>query len=238
LNNANCNYTGTFNGTSAAAPTVSGVIALMLQANPTLTWRDVKHILAITARKVSPLQASIANTTYFSPSSIILEQGWFTNAANFSFHNYFGFGLIDATAAVNAAKSYVAGTLGVLKTVSVNASLGSTVLPVAISGTTKTFLVSGLSKVEQAEVMLYVGGGFIPYCNQVELVSPSGTKSILLNMDSSHTSTSVSGVRLLSNAFYGESASGVWSLKVINSCAAPTQSLSATTPQQLTIRGH
>jgi proprotein convertase subtilisin/kexin type 2 len=40
-----------FSGTSAAAPMVSGVIALMLNANPNLTWRDVKLILAKSARK-------------------------------------------------------------------------------------------------------------------------------------------------------------------------------------------
>ncbi len=41
-------YSG-FNGTSAAAPTVTGVIALMLEANPRLGWRDVKEILALSA---------------------------------------------------------------------------------------------------------------------------------------------------------------------------------------------
>ena len=50
--NSNCNYTSHFNGTSSAAPTVAGVIALMLDANPNLTWRDVKHILATTSAKV------------------------------------------------------------------------------------------------------------------------------------------------------------------------------------------
>ena len=35
--NANCNYHSAFNGTSSAAPTVTGVIALMLEANPNLT---------------------------------------------------------------------------------------------------------------------------------------------------------------------------------------------------------
>ncbi|MBO7941589.1 S8 family serine peptidase, partial [Streptomyces sp. S9] len=38
-----CNYVGTMNGTSAAAPTVSGVAALMLQANPKLSFRDVRY---------------------------------------------------------------------------------------------------------------------------------------------------------------------------------------------------
>jgi subtilisin family serine protease len=34
------NYTKTFTGTSAAVPQVSGVVALMLQANLSLGWRD------------------------------------------------------------------------------------------------------------------------------------------------------------------------------------------------------
>ena len=44
-------YTSRFNGTSASAPVVSGVIALMLEANPNLSWRDVQEILVRCARQ-------------------------------------------------------------------------------------------------------------------------------------------------------------------------------------------
>src|SRR4029077_20881623 len=39
----NTDYTSRFGGTSAAAPMVSGVIALMLQANPNLSFRDIEE---------------------------------------------------------------------------------------------------------------------------------------------------------------------------------------------------
>ena len=39
------------NGTSSSTPMVAGVAALMLQANPNLSWRDVRVILAKTARQ-------------------------------------------------------------------------------------------------------------------------------------------------------------------------------------------
>ncbi|RIK80510.1 MAG: hypothetical protein DCC67_09305 [Planctomycetota bacterium] len=44
-------FTTRFNGTSAAAPMVTGVIALMLEANPNLSWRDVQEILVRSARQ-------------------------------------------------------------------------------------------------------------------------------------------------------------------------------------------
>ncbi|WP_199317941.1 S8 family serine peptidase, partial [Planktothrix sp. FACHB-1355] len=47
-------YTSRFSGTSSAAPLVSGVVALMLEANPNLSWRDVQHILVNTAKKNDP----------------------------------------------------------------------------------------------------------------------------------------------------------------------------------------
>lgn len=50
------NYTSRFNGTSAAAPMVSGVVALMLEANPNLTWRDVQEILVRSARQVAQFE--------------------------------------------------------------------------------------------------------------------------------------------------------------------------------------
>lgn len=45
-------------GTSAAAPLAAGMVALMLQVRPCLTWRDVQHIIAFTATKVGPMRAS------------------------------------------------------------------------------------------------------------------------------------------------------------------------------------
>ena len=43
-------YADNMNGTSSSAPVTSGVIALMLEANANLGWRDVQNILAISAQ--------------------------------------------------------------------------------------------------------------------------------------------------------------------------------------------
>ncbi|HJQ81821.1 MAG TPA: S8 family serine peptidase, partial [Lacipirellulaceae bacterium] len=48
---ADPNYTSRFNGTSAATPLVAGAVALMLEANPNLTYRDVQEILLRSARQ-------------------------------------------------------------------------------------------------------------------------------------------------------------------------------------------
>lgn len=248
VSNANCNYTAGFNGTSSAAPTVSGVIALMLQANPNLTWRDVRHILAVTSRRVNPTQAAITNTSYFG-SSFTLEQAWVKNAGGFWYHNWYGFGLVNAAAAVAMAQSYTAGSLGtfVSETKAANGGVGTTSIPFGISSRTKTFTITGSSPslVEQAELTLHLGPDFLPLCHKIELISPSGTQSIVLHMDTAHTSASMSGVRFVSNAFYGESAAGNWTLRLSNSCSdsflqtsgTSLQTLSSTTAQQLTIRG-
>lgn len=56
-------FTRTFNGTSAAAPMVAGVVSLMYQANAGLGWRDVQSILAVSARHVgSELGAGITGS--------------------------------------------------------------------------------------------------------------------------------------------------------------------------------
>ncbi len=44
-------FTSRFNGTSASTPIASGVVALMLEANPNLSWRDVQEILVRSARQ-------------------------------------------------------------------------------------------------------------------------------------------------------------------------------------------
>jgi len=88
--NENYDYTNKMNGTSAAAPIVSGVVALMLEANPSLTYRDVQIILAKSARKNDPTNPE-----------------WRENAAGLHFNYYYGFGAVDAQKAVDLAKNWV-----------------------------------------------------------------------------------------------------------------------------------
>lgn len=73
----NGDYTSRFNGTSAAAPIASGVIALMLEANPNLNWRDVQEILVRSARQ---------NAQFEDPSSgagLVSNNTWQTNQLSF-----------------------------------------------------------------------------------------------------------------------------------------------------------
>ncbi len=107
-----CNYTGRMNGTSAATPSVAGVAALMLEANPELTAQDVGYILAKTAKKVDDDIASGAREVNFSPFGSKyawpLDFPWIVNGAGFHFQNRYGFGMVDADAAVRMASNYTA----------------------------------------------------------------------------------------------------------------------------------
>jgi len=49
--------TGDFGGTSAATPIVAGAIAVILEANPALTSRDVRRIIGLTTQKNDPNQS-------------------------------------------------------------------------------------------------------------------------------------------------------------------------------------
>lgn len=95
----NFRYTTMMNGTSAAAPMVSGVVALMLEANPALGYRDVQDILAISAR--APWQQGEFEL-----------YPWQTNGAQaingggFRYSHDYGFGFVDAAAAVRLADSW------------------------------------------------------------------------------------------------------------------------------------
>ncbi|XP_041726968.2 proprotein convertase subtilisin/kexin type 7-like [Coregonus clupeaformis] len=73
-------------GTSAAAPLAAGMVALMLQVRPCLTWRDVQHIITYTATQYD------------------VQGDWKINGAGFHHSHQHGFGLLNAWRLVNAAK--------------------------------------------------------------------------------------------------------------------------------------
>ncbi len=236
--NSSCNYTNIFNGTSSASPSITGVVALLLEANPNLTWRDVKHILASTATKVDSSIA--AQTRSIDPSGYVYEDAWTTNAAGFHFHNWYGFGRANALDAVNMAKNY-STNLGTYIETNFGANTGT--ISVAIpdnnkTGISRTLSVSQDLIIEAVQIKLSVTHTY-PGDLAFELYSPSGTKSIVLNGNSAmgfeSRSQNLSSVVLTSNAFYGEHSNGTWTLKVIDIFNSDTGTL---TNFRINIAGH
>lgn len=78
--------TSTHTGTSASAPLAAGLVALMLEANPRLTWRDVQYITLLTSI-TEPFQ----------------DGEWLTNAKNRKVSLKYGYGLMNATGMVDYA---------------------------------------------------------------------------------------------------------------------------------------
>ncbi|ATC96227.1 S8 family serine peptidase [Pseudoalteromonas tunicata] len=106
--NASCNYTNSMNGTSSAAPNTSGVIALVMEANPALTARDIKHVLATTATQTDPEDTPIIRTT--GDGEFTAHLGWVENAAGYKFNNFYGLGRVNAGEAVKMAKGFTSLT--------------------------------------------------------------------------------------------------------------------------------
>ncbi len=98
-------YTSQFNGTSAATPVVSGVVALMLDANPDLGWRDVHNILA--------LSASHTGSSFGSEGAGFEVGAWESgsgkqwNGGGSLYHLSYGYGMVDAFAAVRMAEAWL-----------------------------------------------------------------------------------------------------------------------------------
>ncbi len=240
----NCQYTAAMNGTSAAAPNVTGVIALMLEANPKLSWRDVKFILATTAKQVDPGFAGIT-TSIFNATNVVLEQGWTQNAAGYWFSNRYGFGGVDATAAVSAAGSYTHFLPPSIQSATYSALAGGTGYVLAAGAPLQFTVLETFNTVESIMININIfeahdAGTSGLTCTQVELVSPSGTKSILMHAGNGFQNAQVNNAVLGSNAFYGESVNGVWTLTFYDFCTFTTNPtwLSLTVPQQLLIVGH
>jgi len=234
--NPTCNYTSTMNGTSSATPNTVGVIALMLEANPNLTWRDVKHILASTAQKIDPDRSPTKALPWdwcSAPSQMPfpwdrpghLAPAWVTNAAGFNFNNWYGFGRLDANAAVTMAKTYGLnlGTMTMTHfdrptNVKIPPSDPDLTKPPSYVIDTYGVTLNGKIDAVQLRVAIQVLPPSIPGNIGIELTSPSKTTSVVLNAYNSWSNENSLSTEspMLTNAFYGESPQGTWTIKVFN----------------------
>ena len=159
----NADYAAFAGGSSAAAPMVSGVVALMLEVNPSLGWRDVRWLLARSARPADlrPEQAE---------PSVMNAQG---------FHPRVGFGRVHAGDAVSAARNF-AGLSAERRCDSglqgVDQAIGDSPAPALII--TTRFEGCDLKIVESVQLTLEVDHAYVADLDVV-LISPSGTRSQL-----------------------------------------------------------
>lgn len=230
--NRDGDYVSAFGGTSSAAPAVAGAIAVLLGVNPELTWRDVRHILATSARRIDLDIAEVR--VAFNGTPYVAQHSWQTNAAGYGFHNWYGFGAVDVDAAVAMASGYTADRLGTFTEsewfdASPDAEMSLPIPDADGAGASATLEVTGLPDAATIEaVVLEIA---VEHTNAfdlgVTLRSPAGTASVV-NPPMNTLLEGFEGMRnwhLLSNAFYGESPNGEWTLHVADIAAEDTGSL-------------
>ena len=223
-NFSNLNYNNKFNGTSSATPLASGVIALLLQAYPNLGWRDVREIIARSARKNDST-----------------DSDWVTNGAGLNINHKYGFGTIDANSALTFAKTWTPLTGSQIVTSTVWQTNGGTAVAIPDNNTggasqNITVTSSGISSIEWVTLEFVSAHTFFADLTIV-LTSPAGTKSILAKKHNCLLTSGAQGTCPMSSVsntwkfgsarHLGEAANGTWTVQVWDTATGDTGSFVA-----------
>ena len=220
-------YTGQFDGTSAAAPSLAGMLAVAKQANPNLSLRMAKHLLARTSRRVDPDDASSSATWRVNGDR--RQSGWQKNSAGFWFNPNYGFGLPDMAALVSALlrTAYVTDETIYHTGLQTVPADKQAIIGGDAAGSTQTISITvpdGMRQsLEAVEVYLDITA---EDRREVQVVLSKGeTSSRLLTptngfgesgspmFDDFHPADGIAHF-FLSNAFWGENPNGTWSVTV------------------------
>ncbi|MBI4204752.1 MAG: S8 family serine peptidase [Betaproteobacteria bacterium] len=199
-------------GTSFSAPIVSGVVALMLEANPGLGYRDAQEILAYSAVRIG----TDATNWEFNGAG-----NWNGGGLHYDGGvHQFGFGLVDALAAVRLAETWgPAHTVANLQELSFTRTPNVAIPDRDPAGTSDSILVTEHMEIERVDVSLDIRHPFIGDLS-IALQSPGGVWSALLYRPGegpySAFGSSQSDIHFTFNtvANWGEDAYGTWTLLV------------------------
>ncbi len=235
-------YRNNYGGTSSTAAIVSGVAALLRGAYTDLTWRDVKLILAGSARKNDP-----SNTGWEEGA---LRYGSATQ--RYTFNHEYGFGVVDAGEAMDLAAGWTSLPLFIEETqASGDISLAVPDLPSSGTPTTVTSSITMGARVQFTEfvsIRLSLTAAWFRDL-QIELESPSGEVSVLSPhyLVGSGECTSLFGilpgqcdldrfVRFGSAKHLGEDPGGVWTLRIADHVDG--EAVARLNSWSLTVYGH
>ncbi|KAH0792353.1 Clan SB, family S8, subtilisin-like serine peptidase [Histomonas meleagridis] len=187
----------TFTGTSASSPQIAGVVALILEANPELTWRDVIYILALTAQINDPT-----------------NELWQENAAGYLYHPVLGFGRADAALATTTAQTWK--NVAEEKSYTISSDVKTRVHHAREEWTEIEFEGNEtISFIEYIYIVFDLNTSTAAFLH-IQLISPEGTERTILEASPTygeHFPNDLSfkfGVR----SFFGESTKGKWVLRI------------------------
>uniref|UniRef100_A0A8C5I3X9 Furin-1-like n=1 Tax=Gouania willdenowi TaxID=441366 RepID=A0A8C5I3X9_GOUWI len=197
--------TDSHTGTSASAPLAAGIIALALEANTNLTWRDMQHLVVQTSRPAH-----------------LLTNDWRTNGVGRKVSHSYGYGLLDASAIVTLAKTWT--SVGpqrkcVISMLSESKNIGSRL---SINKSVDACLgsdshVTSLEHVQARLTLSYNRRGNLA----IHLVSPAGTRSTLLHpRPHDFSSEGFNDWAFMTTHSWDEKPSGEWTLEIENVAGA------------------
>jgi Ca2+-binding RTX toxin-like protein len=221
-------YTTDFGGTSAATPITSGVIALMLDANDGLGWRDVQNILAASATLTG---GAFNQTAPVGEEDSVWQSnsGTTWNGGGYHVHGNYGYGMVNVFNAVRMAEVW--SLFGDAQTsaneVSVSGSndfADVTVPNTPGAGVTRTINISGNVEIEHVALTLAVDSDQM-WDLEVRLTSAQGTTiTVAYDQSGFNPFDSVDGLWTYGiDHLRGELAQGEWTVEVIDN-RAPSRS--------------
>jgi subtilisin-like proprotein convertase family protein len=210
-------FTSTFSGTAAAAPVITGVIALMLEANAGLGWRDVQNILSLTATHTGSAIGAAANRFEQGAWQVNGASNW--NGGGLSFNGSYGYGLVDAFASVRMAEVWP--LLYDAPLTSANEQSGSTATvdfglgqAIPTNGAQTSFTIASTVDISVEHIQLNLGFRH-DFIGDVEifLTDPDGHK--IQVAFSNNTPTGFNGTWSYGiDSFLGVSSIGNWTISV------------------------
>ena len=190
----------TVSGTSFAAPLVSSAIALMLQVNPRLGYRDVQDILAISARPSDGGGAQINGAGHVNGGGLVFDRT-------------LGFGRLDAEAAVRLARHWTAQSTAANEQHLSADFGGSTALPTGQTVLTLSMAAGPAITLDWVELTLNLTDSDLRNL-RIELISPDGTRSVVTENMTAAGGQTVLNHRFSTAAHRGEDVTGTWQLEL------------------------
>ncbi|SCU79410.1 LADA_0B00452g1_1 [Lachancea dasiensis] len=190
----------THGGTSAAAPLAAGIYALVLDANPTLTWRDVQYLSILSSIEINDNDGD-----------------WQEGALEKRYSHKYGFGKLDAYRIADMARSWVnvnpqawfyLPTQRVDKVTSNHNAVES-----FVKITADELKDSNFKRVEHITVTVDIETSFRGH-TVVDLISPSGMVSYLgVARRNDDSKDGFVNWTFMSVAHWGESGEGEWRIR-------------------------